>query len=66
MLGPMLDMLDMLDIVDSPNELLRARGDEDPMLSLRPDSLPPLATALLNNGLDTGEKGVPEETRRSV
>lgn len=60
MLGPMLDM------VESPNELLRARGDEDPMLSLGADSRPPLATALLNNGLETGEKGVPEETRRSV
>lgn len=65
MLGPMLDMVEMLDIVDSPNELLRARGDEDPMLSLRPDSRPP-ATALLNKGLDAGENGVPEETRRSV
>lgn len=69
MLGPILDMpdkVDMLDMVDSPNELLRARGDEDPMLSLRPDSRPPVATALLNKGLDAGENGVPEETRRSV
>ena len=66
MLGPMLDMVEMLDTVDSPNELLRARGDEDPTLSLRPDSRPPVATALLNKGLETGENGVPEETRRSV
>ncbi len=63
MLGPILDMLDM---VDSPNELLRARGDDDPILSLRPDSRPPLAIVLLNKGLDVGENGVPEETRRSV
>lgn len=63
MLGPILDILDM---VDSPNELLRARGDEDPILSLRPDSRPPLAIVLLNKGLDAGENGLPEETRWSV
>lgn len=63
MLGPILDMLDT---VDSPKELLLARGDEDPILSLRPDSRPPLFMVLLSKGLDAGEKGVPEETRRSV
>lgn len=56
MLGPMLD---------SPNELLRARGDDDPKLCLRPVSLPPLATALWNNGLVAGENEAPEDTRRS-
>lgn len=56
LLGPMLD---------SPKELLRASGDDDPKLCLRPVSLPPLLTALWSNGLETGEKGVPEETRRS-
>ena len=55
-LGPMLD---------SPNELLRPRGDDDPKLCLRPVSLPPFATALWNSGLDAGEKEDPEETRRS-
>lgn len=67
--GPRLPMLK----VDSPNELLRARGDVDPKLwdpklwrctdSLFP--LPPLETALYNRGLETGEKGVPTEGRRS-
>lgn len=52
-------------ILDSLNEELRAKGDSDPMLCLRPLSLPPLGTALCNNGLDTGENGVPVETRRS-
>lgn len=61
--GPMLDMLD---IVDSPNELLRPRGDEDPKLCRRPVmSLPPFATALWSKGLDAGEKEDPEEPRRS-
>ena len=59
-------MLDILDIVDSPNELLRPRGDEDPKLCRRPVvSLPPFATALWSKGLDVGEKEDPEETRRS-
>ena len=46
------------------NELLRARGEDDPKLCLRPLPAPPsVATALLNSGLDAGEKG-PDETRR--
>jgi hypothetical protein len=59
-LGPRLDSLNEL-----LNELLRPRGDDDPKLGRRPVSLPPLATALWNNGLEAGEKGVPDETRRS-
>lgn len=52
-------------MVDSPNELLRARGDDDPKLCLRPESLGPLPTALWNKGLEAGENGVPEDIRRS-
>lgn len=52
-------------MLDSPNEDLRARGDDDPKLCLRPVSRPPFDTALWSKGLEAGEKGVPEETRRS-
>lgn len=46
------------------NELLRARGEGDPKLGLRPPPAPlSFTTFLWKRGLDAGEK-VPDETRR--
>lgn len=45
-------------------ELLRARGDDDPKLCLRPPLFPfSFATAFWKRGLDAGEKR-PDDTRR--